>query len=299
MQENGKAQMMSDTYGPTFALPSMRYDLNLCSWRTCEATSLWDLEMSSPTFSEWGMTLAGELYELSDAGAPHGRARVFIVAHAHREGLSGREYASEVVRREGSWITARENRNTAHTHSRRRDESLGESGDKRQENSEGTASFFDGHCADQIASNADDARPSTRTRLAAEKEHSSAEHSGNALATDASCSGSQGHGLAGVQGGKASSAIGIANDSESDSSWGEYEPAIRRWERIVARCAPTPTHRLRNRDSINPAFVEWMMGLPEGHVTGHGLRPAQELKMLGNGVVPQQAALALRLLGVR
>jgi hypothetical protein len=39
-----------------------------------------------------------------------------------------------------------------------------------------------------------------------------------------------------------------------------------------------------------------MMGLPEGHVTGHGLRPAQALKMLGNGVVPAQAALALRLL---
>lgn len=38
------------------------------------------------------------------------------------------------------------------------------------------------------------------------------------------------------------------------------------------------------------------MGLPEGHVTGHGLRPAQCLKMLGNGVVPAQAALALRLL---
>jgi len=43
-------------------------------------------------------------------------------------------------------------------------------------------------------------------------------------------------------------------------------------------------------------FVEWMMGLDPGHVTGHGLRPAQELKMLGNGVVPQQAELALRLL---
>lgn len=38
------------------------------------------------------------------------------------------------------------------------------------------------------------------------------------------------------------------------------------------------------------------MGLPAGHVTGHGLRPAQELKMLGNGVVPQQAELALRML---
>jgi hypothetical protein len=39
-----------------------------------------------------------------------------------------------------------------------------------------------------------------------------------------------------------------------------------------------------------------MMGLPEGHVTGHGLSAAQELKILGNGVVPQQAALALRML---
>jgi DNA (cytosine-5)-methyltransferase 1 len=40
-----------------------------------------------------------------------------------------------------------------------------------------------------------------------------------------------------------------------------------------------------------------MMGLPEGHVTGHGLSPSAELKMLGNGVVPQQARLALQLLG--
>ena len=36
--------------------------------------------------------------------------------------------------------------------------------------------------------------------------------------------------------------------------------------------------------------------LPEGRITGHGLTSAQELKMLGNGVVPQQAALALHLL---
>lgn len=38
------------------------------------------------------------------------------------------------------------------------------------------------------------------------------------------------------------------------------------------------------------------MGLPEGHVTGHGLKPAACLKMLGNGVVPQQAEMALRML---
>jgi DNA (cytosine-5)-methyltransferase 1 len=47
------------------------------------------------------------------------------------------------------------------------------------------------------------------------------------------------------------------------------------------------------RPRLNPVFVEWMMGLPEGSVTGHGLSPAQCLKMLGNGVVPQQAAHAI------
>lgn len=75
-----------------------------------------------------------------------------------------------------------------------------------------------------------------------------------------------------------------------------YAPAIARWERLT-RPAPAPTIPGTNgRPRLSPRFVEWMMGLPEGHVTGHGLRPAQALKMLGNGVVPAQAALALRLL---
>ena len=38
------------------------------------------------------------------------------------------------------------------------------------------------------------------------------------------------------------------------------------------------------------------MGLPAGHVTGVGLTREQELKALGNGVVPQQAALAVAVL---
>jgi len=44
-------------------------------------------------------------------------------------------------------------------------------------------------------------------------------------------------------------------------------------------------------------FVEWMQGLPEGWVTGvPGLSRNAMLKALGNGVVPLQAELALRLL---
>jgi DNA (cytosine-5)-methyltransferase 1 len=49
-------------------------------------------------------------------------------------------------------------------------------------------------------------------------------------------------------------------------------------------------------DKLNAKFVEYMMGLPNGWVTDLDLSRAQQLKMLGNGVVPQQAYYALELL---
>jgi DNA (cytosine-5)-methyltransferase 1 len=46
---------------------------------------------------------------------------------------------------------------------------------------------------------------------------------------------------------------------------------------------------------LNPVFVEWLMGLDAGHVTDvPGLSRTAQLKALGNGVMPQQAAAALR-----
>ena len=78
---------------------------------------------------------------------------------------------------------------------------------------------------------------------------------------------------------------------------GLYEPAIRRWETILGRSAPSPTEPGRTGERLSPRFVEWMMGLPEGWVTDvPGLSRNQQLHALGNGVVPQQAAFALRLL---
>jgi len=47
---------------------------------------------------------------------------------------------------------------------------------------------------------------------------------------------------------------------------------------------------------LNVKFVEYMMGLPVGWVTDLDLSRSQQLKMLGNGVVPQQAYYALELL---
>ncbi len=78
-------------------------------------------------------------------------------------------------------------------------------------------------------------------------------------------------------------------------SWGAYAPAIARWEHVLGRPAPLPTEPGRNGPRLSPRFVEWLMGLDAGHVTDvPGLSRNAQLKALGNGVVPQQAALALR-----
>lgn len=78
--------------------------------------------------------------------------------------------------------------------------------------------------------------------------------------------------------------------------WGQFEPAIRRWEARIGRSAPEPTVPGRRAGRVlNPVFVEWLMGLPEGHVTAvSGLSRNDMLRLLGNGVVPQQAEAALR-----
>jgi len=47
---------------------------------------------------------------------------------------------------------------------------------------------------------------------------------------------------------------------------------------------------------LNAQFVEYMMGLPSGWVSDLDLSRSQQLKILGNGVVPQQAYHALELL---
>jgi len=83
-----------------------------------------------------------------------------------------------------------------------------------------------------------------------------------------------------------------------ETSWGKFGPAIQRWETITGRQAPDPT-KPDGKDGnrrLSSKFTEWMMGLPDGWITSHGLKRNEELKLAGNGVVPQQAELALRIL---
>jgi DNA (cytosine-5)-methyltransferase 1 len=76
-------------------------------------------------------------------------------------------------------------------------------------------------------------------------------------------------------------------------SFGPYAPAIARWETITGRTAPAPTEpplREGGKPRLSVRFVECLMGLPDGHVTGVGLSREKTLRALGNGVVPLQAA---------
>lgn len=81
------------------------------------------------------------------------------------------------------------------------------------------------------------------------------------------------------------------------TDFGPYSAAIARWAIVIGRPAPAPTEPGTNgRPRLSPAFVEWLMGLPDGWVTGVDIPRSAQLKALGNGVVPQQALLALQLL---
>jgi len=66
----------------------------------------------------------------------------------------------------------------------------------------------------------------------------------------------------------------IANPLESD---------------IFTRAVPNPLVE----GKLNAKFVEYMMGLPVGWVTDLDISRSQQLKLLGNGVVPQQAYYAI------
>lgn len=79
--------------------------------------------------------------------------------------------------------------------------------------------------------------------------------------------------------------------------WGDYATAVRRWEQVLGRPAPGPTQPGRHgRPVLAPVFVEWLQGLPTGWVTDLPLPRTAQLRALGNGVVPQQAAHAVALL---
>lgn len=162
----------------------------------------------------------------ADAGAPHSRKRIFIVAHPN-------SYARSESQRTNRYIHAEA---TAEQHRTNR-------------------KIF---------------------------------RSGNSAATDTASNRRQA-----MQGQTSQSQTERAGDTWP--GFGPYIDAIGRWEQIIGRPAPIPVD---DEKRLYTPFVEWMMGVPEGWVTESGIPYGAQLRALGNGVVPQQASLALRLMGV-
>lgn len=91
------------------------------------------------------------------------------------------------------------------------------------------------------------------------------------------------------------SGIAAKNEAGLEKVWGEYAPAIARWESLT-RPAPAPTEPTGKGGAhrLSPRFTEWMMGLPNGWITDvPSITRNEALKACGNGVVPQQAAAAI------
>ena len=272
-----------------------------------------DLGMSA----RWGVVRA------ADAGAPHGRKRVFIVVEDPARGLG----------RAGQGWCLRESEGPAGLAASDCD---GPAADASGEGPQGCSlpakalhrTRSGGAGADggpEPFVNASGASGEQRRRYEGSRETESGgsdrgaaadaegwrRGAGQGLAATAVGRGQQGVGDSGGAAAADAASTGAGSDEHgirqerirghhgATTDWGRYAPAIRRWESVLGRPAPAPTVPGANgRPRLSPYLVEWMMGLEPGHVTGHGLKPAACLKMLGNGVVPQQAELALRMLAV-
>ena len=249
--------------------------------------------------AEWGIVRA------SDTGAPHQRARLFIVAirHARHDARSTEQWKQSDSKTGG---LVQPDQNTAHAaHLRHEWRGVAWKWRGRPQNSSGAAADASGerHGRGKDAGMVGRLLQSTaKDREGCGPTDSTREVAGDRSATPTT--NAQLHGFDGDairRGTSAGQEKRRVRESErrDPQAWGEYGPAIARWEHVTGRPAPAPTKPGRtSKPQLNPAFVEWMMGLPAGWVTDPaiGISRNDQLKALGNGVVPRQAALAVSLL---
>ena len=89
----------------------------------------------------------------------------------------------------------------------------------------------------------------------------------------------------------------IFNSGEvSGRDLGKYQPAVDRWAGIIGTNYPDPVvyDGQDNGPRLNVDFVAWMMGLPQGFLNVEGISRKDKMMMCGNGVVAQQAEVAIK-----
>ncbi|MBC7594509.1 MAG: DNA (cytosine-5-)-methyltransferase [Kineosporiaceae bacterium] len=239
-----------------------------------------------PVLNAFGRVL-GDLAELgydaewvgvraADAGAPHGRYRVFIVAQDTNLAAGDKWRLATPGQAEGGWARPDAGRRSGAPTA---DAGCDGCGGDEECNSEPQQPELEA----SRRVHADGCSVADADRIGSER-----------WRDDGDVAGSSGTGEADREQWQRN---GDAADDRKPVDWREYGPAIARWEAVMMRAAPSPTKAdgKGGNHRLSSDFCEWMMGLPAGHVTNPaiGITRNEQLKALGNGVVWQQAALAV------
>lgn len=247
--------------------------------------------------SELGYDAVWHGLRAADVGAPHARFRVFVVAYpagdpwrlAHRNDASTPDPASRRRREHDPDLRGLPVTHTGGHEPRATD---GTNGGPNQRGSSGDLmlpsavhQLLPTPTASQFPSNKSLSPGATeRPALSAINQLLPTPSVADATGGHATRSGTHGTGGPDLR-------TAIANTTQ----WGTYAPAIEHWQNVTGHPVPPPTEPApKGGQRLSPRFVEWMMGLPPGHVTNTPITRNAQLRALGNGVVPQQAAEAVR-----
>lgn len=264
------------------------------------------------TLSELGYDAEWTALRAADVGAPHGRLRVFITAHpatdASGGGSGGWSAGPEPARGDDAPVGSDPRGDRGRDHLRLMPTPRATDGTKGGPNQRGSAGdlMLPSAVAQLLPTPVSQPSGNTPeehlrkkpgrdvvTDLSIIAEHDLFETGGRLIPTPSVADATGGHERRGGPRGDELLLKGLAKEGHLDR-FGPYAPVIGRWEDVLGRPAPDPTEPGKTRPRLSSRFVEWLMGLNDGHVTAVGLTRNQELKALGNGVVPQQGAAALR-----
>ena len=221
--------------------------------------------------TEIGYDARWAIVRASDVGAPHQRARLFIVAYPNGKGFQGAWHKAINIT-DG---IASDTNSDAHKEPRRTDRELYEEGTRLQKwENQGQTRCECGRCCEALqCTNTDSKRFTLGSDRCTTRRNQGQSQSEPAELGEVDSNAN----LKQLSSDRQVSQLGWRFDSRLDMSM---------------RSIPNPLVNAK----LNTKFVEYMMGLPEGWVTDLDISRSQQFKILGNGVVPQQAYYALQLL---
>jgi DNA (cytosine-5)-methyltransferase 1 len=226
--------------------------------------------------TEIGYDAVWTVVRASDVGAPHQRARLFIIAYTNGNGREISTKRQQSSQSQSHGISTQESSTNSNSHACKESRRVGRG--LRSPSSQiidGTDRQINGCCGSKDVQHPD--AISQRFALGnnnGRSQGNQGKSQSEPFFVDSSCCNT--------------------NDQQIPSN-GQMSKLGRRFDtrlEMSMRSVPNPLVD----GKLNTKFVEYMMGLPEGWVTDLPISRAQQFKMLGNGVVPQQAFRALEIL---